>query len=147
MTDFRQVTNKISVSPQIHKADLDAAKEQGFTLVINNRPDGEELGQPTNADLEAYAQELGMKWLHIPFAGTDLTFDKVMQMNYEIIHNEKTLAFCRSGTRSCNIWALASALTNELSNTEIIASGSSAGYDLSGMEASLDHIRNLNQQA
>ncbi|UTW59357.1 TIGR01244 family phosphatase [Kordiimonas sp. SCSIO 12603] len=147
MTDFRQVTNTVSVSPQITTADIDAAKEQGFTLLINNRPDGEELGQPTNADLEAYANEAGIKWLHIPFAGTDLTLNKVMQMNYELKRNEKILAFCRTGTRSCNIWALASALTNELANEEIIANGSTAGYDLSGMEASLDHIRELNTSA
>ena len=39
MTEFRRVTEDFSVSPQIELADMAEAAAQGFTLVINNRPD------------------------------------------------------------------------------------------------------------
>ena len=33
MTDFKKVTDTVSVSPQIGKADIDAAAEAGFSLI------------------------------------------------------------------------------------------------------------------
>ena len=41
MTDFRKVTQDLSVAPQIAVSDIPVAAERGFALVINNRPDGE----------------------------------------------------------------------------------------------------------
>ena len=40
MSAFRTVTPTFSVAPQIAVGDLAAAKAEGFTRVINNRPDG-----------------------------------------------------------------------------------------------------------
>ena len=54
MTDqsaFRTVTSTFSASPQISVADVEAAKAEGFTLIINNRPDGEEDSAPQSADI------------------------------------------------------------------------------------------------
>ncbi|WP_309605754.1 beta-lactamase hydrolase domain-containing protein, partial [Phenylobacterium sp.] len=51
MSDFRRVTEDLSVAPQIGVADVAEAARQGFSLIINNRPDGEEPGQPTGAEI------------------------------------------------------------------------------------------------
>jgi len=59
MTEFRRVTDQLSVSPQIALDDLARAAGDGFKLVINNRPDGEEPGQPTSAEVEAAAAPPG----------------------------------------------------------------------------------------
>ena len=64
MTDFRRVTDDFSVSPQIDLEDMAAAAAQGFTLVINNRPDGEQPGQPTSAEVEAAAKAAGLDYDH-----------------------------------------------------------------------------------
>ena len=45
MTEFRRVTDQLSVSPQITLEDLPRAAAMGFKLVINNRPDGEDPAQ------------------------------------------------------------------------------------------------------
>ncbi|HWU78966.1 MAG TPA: sulfur transferase domain-containing protein, partial [Caulobacter sp.] len=38
MSDFRRVTDSLSVSPQVTEADMARAAAEGFVLVINNRP-------------------------------------------------------------------------------------------------------------
>ena len=53
----------------------------------------------------------------------------------------KILAYCRSGTRSCTLWGLAEAFTGGLATDEILAKGAAAGYDLSGMAPTLEHLR------
>ncbi len=141
MADFKPVTGMLSVAAQITTADIDAAIQEGYSVVINNRPDGEELNQPTNESLAEHASSKGIKWLFIPVAGGQLTLDAVKEMNLALQSDAKTLAFCRSGTRSCNMWGLTAALSNSLSTNEIIKRGADAGYDLSGMASTFDHIR------
>ena len=53
MTDFRKVTETFSVSPQIAVSDVARAKAEGFSMIINNRPDGEATDQPPGAAIEA----------------------------------------------------------------------------------------------
>ena len=50
------------------------------------------------------------------------------------------LAFCRSGTRSCNLWALAQA-RNGADADELIAKGAGAGYNLDGLRPLLDQLK------
>lgn len=69
MTDFRRVTDQLSVAPQISTADLAQAAAQGFKLVINNRPDGEDPSQPSSAEIEAAAKAAGLAYVHIPVRG------------------------------------------------------------------------------
>jgi uncharacterized protein (TIGR01244 family) len=50
------------------------------------------------------------------------------------------LAFCRSGTRSCNLWALTQA-RNGADPDELIAKGAGAGYNLDGIRPLLDQLK------
>ena len=140
MSDFRKVTEQVSVSPQISTADIDTAIADGFTLIINNRPDGEDDGQPTNESLASYAQEKGLAWAYIPIAGGNLTLEAIESTSFALRDNEKVLAFCRSGTRSCNLWGLASAFTASEDPTDIITKAGAAGYDLTGLAPTLQHL-------
>ncbi|ODT63922.1 MAG: TIGR01244 family protein [Phenylobacterium sp. SCN 69-14] len=132
MTEFRHVTDLISVSPQIALEDLPRAAELGFKLVINNRPDGEEPGQPTGAEVEAAARAAGLDYVHIPVRGGP-TPDQV-EANYRAVEAAEgpVLAFCRSGTRSIVTWSLGQFQADERSREELIELGAQAGYDLSG---------------
>ena len=69
MSDFRRVTESLSVSPQVTEADMARAAAEGFVLVINNRPDGEDPGQPSSATIEAAARAAGLDYLHVPVRG------------------------------------------------------------------------------
>lgn len=144
MTDFLKVTKSLSVAPQITEDDVARAVEEGFDLIINNRPDGEEPGQPLNSILAEIAQDKGVKWAHIPVISGQLTMEGIEQMALALKEDVKTLAYCRSGTRSCTLWALAEAFTGGLPTDEILARGRDAGYDLSGMAPTLEHLRAAN---
>ena len=132
MTDFRRVTDQLSVAPQIGIDDLAAAAAQGFKMVINNRPDGEDPTQPSSAEIEAAAKAAGLAYVHIPVRGGP-TPDQV-EANHRAIETAEgpVLAFCRSGTRSIVTWSLGQFQADERSADELVELGSQAGYDLSG---------------
>ena len=50
--------------------------------------------------------------------------------------DKPVLAFCRTGTRSAQLWALAA--RDRLSSDEVIRMAATAGYDLSAMRDRLD---------
>jgi uncharacterized protein (TIGR01244 family) len=133
MPPFRHVTDQLSVSPQIRLEDIPAAAAQGFRLIVNNRPDGEEPGQPTSAEVEAAARAAGLDYAHIPVRGGP-TADQV-EAERKLLETAPgpVLAFCRSGTRSIVTWSIGQALSGARSRDELKALGAQAGYDLSGV--------------
>ncbi|WP_297696282.1 TIGR01244 family sulfur transferase [Phenylobacterium sp.] len=131
MTDFRHVTDDISVSPQIGPDDVAQAAAQGFRTIINNRPDGEVPGQPTGHEIEQAAREAGLAYFHIPVRGGP-TPEQVATTARVVSEADKpVLAFCRSGTRSIITWALAEARAGGRDRQALVALGRQAGYDLS----------------
>lgn len=133
MSDFRRVTDQITVSPQISEADLDEAVRQGFKLVINNRPDGEDPGQPTSAEIEAAARQRGLEYAFIPVRGGP-TPDQV-EAERKLLESATgpVLAYCRSGTRSIITWSLGQAQAGARNRDELVGLGRQAGYDLSSV--------------
>ena len=95
------VTNDYSVSPQISAADIAALKSQGFATVICNRPDNEEAGQPTAAEIAAACEEAGLAFHHIPVSGMPIPADSI-EKHRQIVDSSTgpVLAYCRSGQRS-----------------------------------------------
>lgn len=135
MTDFRRVTDQFSVSPQIAPADVAAAAAQGFVLIVNNRPDGEDPAQPAGAEIEAAAKAAGLGYVAIPVRGGP-TIEQVTALRETVeAANGPVLAFCRSGTRCIVTWSLGQAEAGARSRQELIDLGAQAGYDLSGVLA------------
>ena len=133
MTGFRRVTDSLSVSPQIAVGDLDRAALEGFVLVINNRPDDEEPGQPSSAQIEAAAAAAGLDYVHIPVRGGP-THDQVEAVRRAVEGAEgPVLAFCRSGTRSIITWSLGQAASGSSDRATLVRQGADAGYDLAGV--------------
>jgi len=133
MSEFRRVTERLSVSPQLAPGDMAAAAAQGFVRVICNRPDAEGPGQPTGAEMKAAAQAAGLDFVHIPFAGmpdaatADAVFAAVAEAPGPV------LAYCRSGTRSVTAWALGSLRAGDHDRESLVALAAGAGYDLSAV--------------
>lgn len=135
---FIKVTDDFYVAPQISVDDVSVAKNEGFELFIMNRPDGETSDQPALADVLAALEENGIDFKHIPLSGPP-SMDKVDDTALALTSNagKKTLAFCRSGTRSITLWALANAKLKSRSPDEILSLSTAAGYDLSGLRPAL----------
>ena len=133
MSKFTRVTEQISVAPQVALGDMAAAAAEGFTLVINNRPDGEDASQPTSAQMEAAAKAAGLAYVHIPVRGAP-TLDQVEEERLLLEgHTGRVLAFCRSGTRSIVTWSLGQAMAGDRTREELVALGDAAGYDLNNV--------------
>ena len=102
----------VSVSPQLLVENLDEVLRQGFRMVVNNRPDGEEPGQPPSAELEAAAGRLGLAYRHIPVAPGGLTESEAADFADACgAAGGPVLAFCRTGARSTKLWSAANALS------------------------------------
>ena len=140
MSDFRTLSDRVLASPQILPADIADAQVQGVTLVINNRPDGEEAGQPEGAEIEAAARAAGLDYLAIPVSGAGMSAPQVAAMAEALARTEgKVLAFCRSGTRSTLLWSLAQAQGGR-DPEDIAAAAAAAGYDVSPVRPAMDML-------
>ena len=127
---IRTLTPAFAVAPQLTPDDVRAAAARGFTTLVNNRPDAEEPGQPADAAIRAAADAAGMAYLALPIDPTGPTREKVDALAAAIADSPgPVLAFCRSGTRSTYLWALARASAGEDADT-LIEQAAAAGYDL-----------------
>jgi uncharacterized protein (TIGR01244 family) len=133
MTDFRHVTDELSVAPQISVADVAEAKAQGFTAIVCNRPDGEDPGQPTAAEIAAAARAAGLSYTHIPVRGAPGPAEvEAMRLAVDAADGP-VLAYCRSGTRSITTWSIGQAMSGAKTRGELVSLAREAGYDLSGV--------------
>lgn len=138
MSDFRQLSAAMLASPQITPADITQAAALGVTLVINNRPDGEAPDEPQGAEIEAAARAAGMDYLAIPITHAGFSAPQVDAMRAALDGaNGPVLAYCRSGTRSTLLWALAQARAG-VEPDEIAGAAQGAGYDVSPVRQVMD---------
>jgi uncharacterized protein (TIGR01244 family) len=105
---IRRLDETISVSAQIAPDEVAGLAEQGITVLVNNRPDGEEPGQPFASDIEEAAARAGILYHFVPIIrGIGPADIDAMQEALREAQGGKLLAFCRTGTRSAFAVALA----------------------------------------
>ena len=133
MTDFRELDDKTLIAGQISAADLEEARRQGVTMIVNNRPDGEDPGQPTSDEIEAAAHAAGLDYRHIPIArGLGPAQIEEMQSAMSELGDGRMLAYCRSGMRSCLAWAVASR-EQGVPREDVEAKAAQAGFSLAAV--------------
>lgn len=136
MFDPRTINDSLTVAPQVAPDDMAAIKAQGFKAIICNRPDGEDMDQPTAKAMEAAAVAEGLEFHFLPIVSGQMTPDHVAQFGMLLDSLPKpTLAYCRTGTRCTMLWAMSQA--GKQPGAELIAQAANAGYDLSGLAARL----------
>jgi uncharacterized protein (TIGR01244 family) len=133
---LRRVDERVLVAGQIRRDDMEALKAGGVGMIVNNRPDDEEAGQPSSAEMEAAARAAGIDYRYIPVA-SGFSANQVEAMSEALRDAEgQVLAFCRSCTRSTYLWALTRARHGDPAE-ELIQKAAAAGYDLRPIEALL----------
>ena len=135
--DIRPLDEALSASPQIAPEDLPDIAAQGFRSVISTRPDGEEPGQPSAEDLRQAAEAAGLAFAHVPVVGGAISDQDVADFR-EALANlpQPVFGFCRTGTRTTTLWALANVAS--ISADDLIARAKSAGYDLGALRPRLE---------
>ena len=105
---IRQLDDRTLVSGQIAPHEVAGLAEQGVTVLVNNRPDDEEDGQPCASEIEEAAAQAGIAYRFVPIIrGIGPADIEEMQKAWREAEGGKMLAFCRSGTRSAFACALA----------------------------------------
>ena len=126
----RQLDDKTLVNGQISPEDIDGLKALGVTLIVNNRPDGEDVGQPESDDIEAAAKAAGIDYRHVPIArGLGPSDIEAMREAMHAAGEGKRFAFCRSGNRSTLAWAVARS-EDGVPTEELHRQANQAGFDL-----------------
>ncbi len=135
--DIRTLTPNLSVSGQITSEDVAELKAMGFKAIVGNRPDGEEAGQSDWADIASAAEKAGLATAFIPITPGSLRDEQALEFRKAVTGFDKpVLAFCRTGTRSAQLWAIAA--RDRLSSDEVIRMAATAGYDLGAMRDRLE---------
>src|SRR3954463_11539163 len=125
----RPLGERVLVSGQIQPEDVPGFPAQGVATIVNNRPDGEEAGQPTGAEVEEAARAAGLDYVHIPISD-GFSDDKIAAMDAALANSDGAiLVYCKSGTRSAFLWALARARQGADAE-ELVSLADQAGYDL-----------------
>lgn len=102
---FTALDPRFSVSPQLRPDELALVLKAGFRTIVNNRPDGEEAGQPTSDQLRSEARRLGIDYVHIPIMPGRMTDADVRALNQLLAGAKgRVLGFCRTGARSTRLW-------------------------------------------
>ena len=126
----RQLDHQTLIDGQIGPDDVRPLKELGVTLIVNNRPDGEDAGQPTSDEIEAAAKAAGLDYRHVPIArGMGPSDVEAMREAMHSVGDGKLFAFCRSGNRSALAWAVAKS-EDGVSREELNRCANEAGFDL-----------------
>lgn len=138
---FRKIDEKTFASPQITVANVAEAKALGIGLIVNNRPEDESDDQTPGAEIEAAAKAAGIGYVAIPVTHAGFSMGQVEAMRRALDEAGETavLAYCRSGTRSTLLWALAEAREGK-NPAQIAAKAAGAGYDITPIRAQVDML-------
>ncbi len=132
MQTIKRLTPFLSVAAQLQPTDMALLAGSGFRCVINNRPDNEGEGQPSSEAIRQAAEASGLEYHHLPVISGQIADADVAAFR-ALLGRIKgpALAFCRTGTRSASLWALAEA--HHLDPQVLLQTARQADYDLSGL--------------
>jgi uncharacterized protein (TIGR01244 family) len=138
---FRKITDNVYASPQIGLNDVAEAAGLGIALIINNRPEDESDDQTPGAEIEAAARSAGLDYVAIPITHAGFSEPQVQAMAGALEGSEgPVLAYCRSGTRSTLLWALAEA--SQGGDLDALTNmAAKAGYDVSPIRPLMDMLK------
>ncbi len=128
-----RITETFAVAGQPDLSEIESLGRDGTRLLINNRPDREEAGQPDSAAEAEAAGRAGLAYRHIPVTGAAIGRDDVRRFRQAMREAEGPIvAHCRSGTRSLTLWAIGEVLDGRLARSDVVDFGARRGIDLSG---------------
>ena len=77
----------------------------GFQMIICNRPDHEDIGQPTAKVIAEECKQFEILFHHIPLLNAPFE-NQSIKMQQTLVNecDGPVLAYCRSGQRSAQVW-------------------------------------------
>ena len=110
VVNAKELANDVWVTEQVVPESFADIKARRFESIIDLRPDGEELGQPSSETIAKVAQANGLAFAYVPVAHGDIPSPPVdaLAQSLALVH-KPILLYCRSGKRAARTWALAEA--------------------------------------
>lgn len=134
-----QLTDALTISPQLAPDDFATLAARGVRLVVNNRPDGEEPGQLPAAEAARIAAAHGIGYRHIPVTLAGLSEGDVAQFRQALREADGPVhAHCRTGARSATLYVLGEVLTGRMTRQQAQEYGPAHDLDLKAGLAWLD---------
>ncbi|SDK25794.1 TIGR01244 family sulfur transferase [Microbulbifer yueqingensis] len=130
--DIKQLDQQVSVSDLCGPEAMPELAAAGVEVLVCNRTEGEVEDLPSFAELRQAAEAHGMEFVAIPFARGQMNQEHCEQFRQVLASGKRVHAFCRTGNRSCNLWAGAKCLAGEEPRT-LVAQAGKAGFDVSGV--------------
>ena len=135
--DIRRLSDRYAVSPQIMPQDVAALKAGGFATVICNRPDREIPPDLHAAVIGPLVEAAGMRFVDNPVIGGAMTRDNVVAQAAAIAAaTGPVFAYCASGNRSSQVWALTEA--GHQSADALIGAAAKFGYNLEPLRVQIE---------
>ncbi len=137
--DRKTLADRVTASAQLEVKDFAELAQQGVTLVINNRPDGETLSQLSAAEGKRAAERAGLAYRHIPVKLATLRAEDIDQFGDAVAAATGPVhAHCASGHRSAILWALSQIRRGAMTRAAAVRWAQQHQVDLAGGFAWLD---------
>jgi uncharacterized protein (TIGR01244 family) len=131
-----KITEKLWIGAQPTLDELHGLATDGFTAVINARPDGEEAGQPGSAAEGNAARLSGLAYHAVPVTSSTFGEADIRAFQAAIAAAPgKIFAHCKSGMRALMLHALGDVLDGRRGASELGALGQRYGFDFKAAEA------------
>lgn len=103
--NVRKIDDNFAVTGQITPEQIKAVSDAGYKSIVCARPDNEEPGQPSFAEVARAAEEQGVQIVHIPVSGM-LGEGQVIRFHDAWENMPKPmLGYCRSGARAGSLYS------------------------------------------
>lgn len=128
-----KINDRLWVAPQPDVKTFTALVADGYTTIINVRPDAEEPGQPGNSAEKRAATDAGLNYAFVPVSGAAITEADIRAFQQAMERTQgPVIAHCKSGTRALMLHVLGEVLDGRMRREDVDAFGRSYGFDLSG---------------
>ena len=108
MIEIRRLSDAVAVAGQVRPADLADIVGAGYRSLVCNRPDGEAPDQPAYREVAEAAGRLGLEVRYLPVVSGRMSAEDATAFAGLLRElPAPVLAYCRSGARSGQLWALA----------------------------------------
>lgn len=102
--NLRRIDDHFAIGGQIKAEDVKKLAEAGFRGIVCARPDNEDAGQASFAEIAAMAEKAGVTAVHIPVSG-QLTEGQLIRFEQAMAEIEgPVLGYCRSGNRAGSLY-------------------------------------------
>lgn len=149
MVSIRKLDDGVAAAGQIGPTDMAEFKAQGYTTIINNRPDSE-IGpdQATSAENRKAAEAAGLTYYYLPMTADTLSRHLLDAFHAAVQHADGgVLAHCTTGARSTALWAIVRCVHEGADIAATLARAKAAGYDLDNLRPVIEKHLAAHQDA